>query len=210
VDGVFALEEVPDGVAPEGTELRIDSDGFAHIIAPDDTVNGRIPPIIYMHHSNTTGAWEVTDVSGQVFYPRPGVLMDGSVLHLASVSTRGSSGVSYSSSDGASGGIGDTRYGFSDGPADLGTSVAIHEGIVRVAFATSDAMYLASYLDDRFLSTPIYTGMVGGSLAPAAPQLLEGPDGLHLFFFSMVGEPMYEIELRHAFFPNGAPVGCEQ
>lgn len=210
VDGEFVLENVDQGVGSEGMELRIDSDGFAHIIAPDDTVNGRIPPIVYVHHTNASGAWEAEDVSEQVFYPRPGVLMAGTDLHLAYVRTRGVPGLFYSSSDGAVGAIDDTRYGFSDPPADLGTGIAMHEGVLRVAFATNDAMYLASFIDGRLLSTPIQAETDGGAVNPAAPQLLEGPDGLHLFFFSILDGPADEIQLWHVLFANGAPVGCEE
>jgi hypothetical protein len=207
--GGFALAEVEDVFAPSGTRFQIDASGHHHLLW-GASGSSRIPPVKYSYATDASGEFVVTEFDEQCFRRNAALHLDGDDVHLAYVRPRNLQAVYYKPADSnaPSPFIDDARGGLSDTPADVGVALAVHKGVVRLAYETNDAIFLASRLGDGFSSTLVEER--GESRAFASPALVSAKEGLHLFYFAASTDDSDDIQLKHALLPNDAAVGCQE
>jgi len=206
-NGTFTLTAVQDVFGPPGTRFRIDSAGHHHLLSGAGAAS-RIPPIKYKYATDTSGAWVITEFDEQCFHDRAALALEGTDVHFTYVRPRNLQGVYYlGPGDDAPGPvIQDARGSFSDTPQDVGTAVTVYQGFARIAFATSDSMYLASRLGEVFSSTLVEDRTQ--TEAFGSPALVVAPDGLHLLYFGRSTDTSGDMQLKHAFFAKDAVGGC--
>jgi hypothetical protein len=208
MNGAFTLTEVQDAFGPPGTRFRIDAAGHHHILWGSGATS-RIPPVKYSYATDASGAWVIEEFDEQCFHEKAALAVDGTDVHISYVRPRDLRGVYYKgpSDDVPDAVIQDARGSFSDAPQDRGVAVTVFQGAPRIAFTTTDAIYLASRLGERFSSTPVEDD-AGDARAFGSPAFAVAPDGLHLFYFGAASDSSGQLSLRHAFLANDASVGC--
>jgi hypothetical protein len=205
-DGAFALTPIDEFMAPAGTRYQIDESGYHHLLWGETAQ--RTPPVKYSYATDVSGEFVAAELSPMCFHDRAALLLEGSDAHIAFVRPRQVEGVYYMGpgQEGAGRVIADARAAYSDKPQDRGVALALYEGIVRIAYATHDSVFLASRMTDAFASTLVEESTTSHSFA--SPALVAAPEGLHILYFAYTDSEA-EIELKHTFLPAGGPVGCE-
>src|SRR5690606_7401697 len=127
------------------TRFAIDASGRQHMVWGSERT-GRVPPVKYTYGTDASSDWAFTEFDEQCFHDRVGLVLDGTEIHITYVRPRNLQAVYYyGPGDSAPRPvIDDARGGFGDAPLDQGTAVAVDRGTVRLAFVTSDGIYLAS------------------------------------------------------------------